>query len=131
MPYMNRRRVLVCGDRLWQDAEMIQTVLRAFLRPEDALTLINGRAGGADNIAHQWACSLENLGLKVVPEGYPADWDKYHKAAGPIRNQQMLDEGKPDLVIAFHDDLAKSKGTKDMVTRAKKAGVPVWVISHG
>jgi len=42
----------------------------------------------------------------------------------------MLDEGKPTYVLAFHDNLAESKGTKDMVTRAKKAGIPVEVWSH-
>lgn len=58
---------------------------------------------------------------------YPADWDKYHRAAGHIRNQQMLAEGKPTLVLAFHHDLAKSKGTKDMVRRALKEGLPVYL----
>jgi hypothetical protein len=66
--------------------------------------------------------------------GYPfrefsADWQKFGKAAGPIRNQQMLDEGKPDLVIAFHEDLENSKGTQDMINRAKVQGVPVRLIS--
>ena len=58
---------------------------------------------------------------------FPADWDKYHKAAGHIRNQQMLTEGKPTLVLAFHHDLARSKGTKDMVRRALKAGLAVYL----
>ena len=37
----------------------------------------------------------------------------------------MLDEGKPDTVVYFHDNIERSKGTKDMVSRAKKAGLPV------
>jgi hypothetical protein len=61
---------------------------------------------------------------------YPAQWHKYGRAAGPIRNQQMLAEGKPDLVLAFHDDIDGSRGTKDMVNRARRAGVKVEVISH-
>ena len=58
---------------------------------------------------------------------YPADWNKYHKAAGPIRNQQMLTEGKPTLVLAFHDNITASKGTRDMVKRSLKGGLPVYL----
>jgi hypothetical protein len=58
---------------------------------------------------------------------FPADWDKYGKAAGPIRNKQMLDEGKPQAVIAFSYDLARSRGTANMVAQARDAGLPVWL----
>lgn len=57
-------------------------------------------------------------------ESFPANWSQYGHAAGPIRNQKMLDQN-PDLVIAFHFDLEHSKGTKDMINRAKKACIPV------
>jgi DNA-binding MurR/RpiR family transcriptional regulator len=60
---------------------------------------------------------------------YPADWEAYGKAAGPIRNQRMLDEGKPDLVIAF-SDLPTTSGTYDMIKRAKAAGIPVYLVSR-
>jgi hypothetical protein len=52
---------------------------------------------------------------------YMADWDGLGRKAGPIRNQRMLDEGKPDLVIAFPG----GRGTADMVRRAREAGVEV------
>jgi hypothetical protein len=68
----------------------------------------------------------ERIGWDVIK--VPADWTKYGKAAGPIRNQEMLDMD-PDLVLAFHSDLDNSKGTKDMVARARKKGVKVIVIS--
>jgi hypothetical protein len=61
---------------------------------------------------------------------YFANWKLFGLSAGPIRNQQMLDEGKPDFVIAFHDNLYASRGTQDMVTRAMKAGVPVRKVKH-
>jgi hypothetical protein len=57
---------------------------------------------------------------------FPADWETHGRAAGPIRNQAMLDEGKPYLVIAFWD--GKSKGTLDMISRATRAGVPVKIV---
>jgi hypothetical protein len=69
----------------------------------------------------------EELGLEV--RKYPAKWHTYGKAAGPIRNREMLKEN-PELVIAFHDDIKNSKGTKDMVTIAQKAGITVVIISN-
>ena len=80
------------------------------------VTIISGGAKGADSMAEDWAivhwCSFKE---------YKADWNKHGKAAGPIRNQQMLEEGKPDLVVAFPG----GRGTADMVKRAREAGVKV------
>lgn len=117
-------RVLVTGDRHWEDYQFIWEVLSDVatatgLSGHD-ITIIHGAAPGADTLA-----DLAAYELGYAREPYPANWDGYHKAAGPIRNQQMLDEGHPDVVIAFHENLAESKGTKDMVTRARKAGIPV------
>ncbi|HVM95122.1 MAG TPA: hypothetical protein VMT89_01980, partial [Candidatus Acidoferrales bacterium] len=56
--------------------------------------------------------------------GFMADWRRNGRAAGPIRNQQMLTEGKPDLVVAFPG----GRGTRDMVNKAKAANVAVTVI---
>ena len=69
------------------------------------------------------------IGIDDV-RAFPAKWNEHGKAAGPIRNQQMLTEGKPDLVIAFNDYLPNSKGTLDMVTRARRAGVAIEIIEH-
>jgi hypothetical protein len=55
---------------------------------------------------------------------------RVRRVAGPIRNQQMLDEGHPDLVIAFHDNMSESRGTRDMVGRAIKGGFSVRLVSH-
>ena len=61
---------------------------------------------------------------------YPADWAKYHLGAGPIRNKQMLVEGKPDAVFCFHDDLERSKGTANMVSQYTKKTHPNLRIVH-
>ena len=116
-------RVLVCGDREWSNGEVMLRRLQA-LEEYDEVVIIEGEARGADLMARGIA---KFFGWKVL--AFPANWDKYHRAAGPIRNQQMLVEGKPDLVLAFHVDLERSKGTKDMVNRARRAGVPVEVIT--
>lgn len=108
-------RVLVCGGRDWKYGP---NLIAEQLEIVGATVVIHGAARGAD-LAGKTAG--KRLGLKVI--SFPADWDRYGLAAGPIRNQKMLDEGKPDMVLAFHDDIEKSTGTKDMVRRAKKAGV--------
>jgi hypothetical protein len=113
-------RVLVCGDRNWVDKDAVRRELEKF--PKDTVVL-EGEARGADTLGRDVA---EELGLTV--EKYPADWNQYGKAAGPIRNKEMLQHGAPDLVLAFHCNLSTSRGTKHMVGIAKKAGVPVQVI---
>jgi hypothetical protein len=114
-------RILVCGDRNWTNAEAIRFHLQKY-EPSET-TVIHGDCRGADRLAGAIA---RELGMEV--ESYPADWKKYGKAAGPIRNQQMLDDGKPDYVLAFHENIVASRGTRDMVERAKKAGVHGKVI---
>jgi len=122
-------RVLACGSRTFEDAQSVWNVLRGFNLPsEKPFVVIHGAARGADSHAANWAAT-QPYGRGVKVEAYPADWDKYGKAAGPIRNQQMLDEGKPDLVIAFVDKpLAESRGTAHMVKIARAAGLPVYVV---
>ena len=105
-----RKRILICGDRDYKDWMQVREYLDTISR---TAIIIHGGARGADSIAGNLATYLN---MKVIK--YPADWDKYGRAAGILRNQQMLDEGYPDLVVYFHKDLENSKGTKDMVTRA-------------
>ena len=118
-------KVLVCGGRNFNDRARVYATLD-FLAKEasdvgDTIdTVINGGAAGTDFIAQQWANAR---GVKSVQ--YRADWSEHGRAAGPIRNQRMLDEGKPDMVIAFPG----GRGTADMVRRARAAGVPTKEMS--
>lgn len=142
-------RVLICGSRTYDDPEFVASVLLGMFMHHDIgfllthvehFTVIAGEAPGADTFAKEWAIGggthPYNLGeipaldtCSVYYEGYSADWDQYGKAAGPIRNKQMLVEGKPDCVVAFIDKpLKDSKGTLNMVTQAMDAGLPVTII---
>ena len=117
-------KVLICGGRNWDKPRVIEVIVAGLfqLYGED-LVIIEGEARGADSMARDAA---EKYGIPV--EKYPAKWDEHGKAAGPIRNRQMLKEGKPDLVYAFHNEIDNSKGTKDMVAISRQAGLPVYVV---
>lgn len=112
-------KVLVCGGRDYDNAERVKRVLDKLLSRcggRSGLTIIQGMAPGADTLARQWAEDNE-----VETIGFRASWNLYGKRAGYIRNVQMLNEGRPDLVIAFPG----GTGTDMMVKLAKAAGVSV------
>jgi hypothetical protein len=114
-------RVLVCGGRDFTDELGLCRALDELSRKWGGyVKVIHGGARGADRMAGAWALSRGHG--EIV---FHADWDRHDNAAGPIRNQQMLDEGKPDLVIAF----AGGKGTQDMIRRSRKAGLLVLEVT--
>jgi hypothetical protein len=116
------QRILICGSRTWVESVPIYRHIYG-LEPGDVV--IHGGARGADSIAGDAA---QRSGLTV--EVYRADWTAHGKAAGPIRNQRMLTEGKPDRVLAFRMP-GMSRGTDDMIRRARAEGVPVEIVEPG
>ena len=126
-------RVLVCGSRDWDDRFMMGLVLRGFYDKYPDLAIIEGCARGADHLAEEFAAQFN------LPDiHFPALWDDYPKhlkwRAGHDRNIRMLDEGKPDYVVAFKDGLLPSLekgGTEHMVKISRQAGIPVMVVAHG
>ncbi len=112
------KRVLITGDRNWTDQQAINTFIDSL--GSDTIIIHGVCPTGADKMANDYAASKG-----MIIDAYPADWKRYRRGAGPVRNQQMLDEGKPDLVVFFHNDLGQSKGTADMVRRAVKAHIKI------
>lgn len=126
-------RILVCGGRDFRDWRFLADTLdriceeRGWQYEPDAdgntmplVEIINGGARGADLLAEDWAISRW-----CKTTAYPADWARWGNAAGPIRNKQMLDEGKPDLIIAFPG----GRGTHDMVSIARARGIEVLEVT--
>lgn len=111
-------RVLVCGGRDYGNITHVAQVLCALHRERGIDVVIQGGAAGADQIAREWA---KHNGVNSIT--YAAEWDKHGRAAGPMRNQAMLERETPDLVIAFPG----ARGTADMIRRAKAAGVEVEI----
>lgn len=118
-------RILITGSRNWTDRGMIRRALcragrDAGAHPQET-TVVHGGAPGADTIAGEVAAEF---GCRV--EVHPADWDRYSKAAGPIRNAGMVTAGA-DLCLAF--PIGESRGTRDCIRQARLAGIPVT--EHG
>lgn len=137
----NAVRVLICGSRDWRDGGPIQAILRQY-QAAGPCVVIHGAAKGADSLADYHA---RRLGIEVFPfpakwhehdnDWCPGDWCRlsgrgYCVAAGPRRNQQMLDEGVPHVVWAFAStELIVGKGgTSDMVERSKNVHIPTYIL---
>ncbi len=115
-------RILICGDRNWADENAVKDIIKQF----EPSAIIEGEAKGADTLAR--LCG-EELGIEVLR--FPADWKGLGKAAGPIRNSQMLKVGLPDIIIGFHNNIESSKGTRDMLSRAYASGKPTFLYANG
>jgi len=131
-------KILVCGDRKWSNIESIRKAIeevRMQYSNEQSFTIIHGCATGADTLAGEVG---KELGLEIME--FPAKWRewedkpeyqvgevngrKYWKLAGVVRNTEML-KAQPEVVLAFYNDISKSKGTLDMIKQANRAGVEV------
>jgi hypothetical protein len=110
--------VIVTGSRHYTDFETIRSTLAKL--PASSV-IVHGDCSGADRLAD---LAADHLCLRKIP--CPADWTAHGRAAGPIRNAQMLKDHSPDLVIAFPQK--NSSGTWDMIRKAFAAGVEVRII---
>lgn len=108
-------KLLVCGSRTAKDSEALWLNLDQIAPKE----IIHGGAQGADALAHAWARD-HNVFVTVIRP----DWNTHGKAAGPIRNRQMVDVC--DEVLALWD--GHSRGTQSTIEYARKVGKPVRII---
>lgn len=119
------KRVIICGSRDWADDKLVKQTICAYVSGFGDVTIVHGDCPtGADASARRWA-----VDRGALEERHPADWKKHGKAAGPIRNQEMVDLGAFKC-LAFWD--GKSRGTLDMLERASRAGIDTsYTIGNG
>lgn len=119
-------RILITGSRNWTDRQALEDAIFEAIAEHYAeqgavdhkdITIVHGAAPGADELAGGVA---DDWGF--VNEPHPADWKKYGKAAGPVRNQEMADLDA-DVCLAFPD--ADSRGTLDCMARCTVTGIDV------
>lgn len=117
------KRILITGSREWVDEQQIYLAIFHWVQeactvPEPIIIVHGDASRGADRMARDIARRVPWLD----EEPHPADWESYGRAAGPIRNQEMVDS-KPDVCLAFIR--GESTGTKHCADQAAKAGITV------
>ena len=118
-------RLIVSGSRTITDRDWVRRKLDKLTANLKEVVVIVGDARGVDAIAYDWA-----LDHGWTVRKHHADWDKHKKAAGPIRNGEMVEDAGPKgVLIAIWD--GKSPGTKNCIDRARKAGLKVRVVRYG
>lgn len=119
-------RVIVAGSRDFADYGYLRNALDRILDPTDDVEFVSGDCRGADRLGIRYADEHQ-----IYLRHFPADWDKYGRAAGPMRNRAMARYAAEDhgMLIAFWDGV--SRGTKNMIEEAKKAGLKVYVYTGG
>ncbi len=118
--------VIVSGSRFWNSDEHCVKIYNRLIKLDENIVIVHGGARGVDSITEA-ICQI--IGLKT--KQYLADWKSFKKSAGPIRNRKMLDDHVNNLlfVLAFHDNIEKSSGTKDMIQYAVSKKVYVELIT--
>ena len=113
-------RTIIAGGRDFTDKDLLFGCLdRVGLSEKD--TIISGHAKGTDALGEEYA-KEKNIPLEI----YPAEWDKYGKSAGPIRNALMASVAEG--LIAFWD--CKSRGTRNMIEQALKHKLKIIVFDY-
>lgn len=116
------RKIIIAGSRTFNDFELVEKYVKHHLKQlnlhHDEVEIVSGTARGADQLGEQFAKKYN-----CVLKRFPADWDKYGKSAGYIRNAEMAKYA--DILFAFWD--GKSAGTRHMIDLAKKQGLTVYV----
>lgn len=115
---------LITGSRDFPESEahVIHETLDNFIKWQPNVVMINGMARGVDSICYRWA---KARGIEVAE--YPADWNRYGKGAGHVRNRAMLNrllaEKSTSVFAFFYGDPVDSRGTANMVSQCEAAGV--------
>lgn len=114
-------KTIICGSRRFNDYEFMKAVLDSI--PWEISEVVSGRAKGADTLGEKWSQEFLSKEAKM----FPAAWDKFGRAAGPIRNKQMKDYA--EACVAFY--LEGSKGTQNMIDQFQKTRRPIVVVDCG
>ena len=134
---MSELRIIIAGCRDFNDYSFLEKECLRIIKQtvgkisKNDVTIVSGRATGADRLGERFA---EKFGLKV--KYFPADWDRFGRRAGPMRNAEMASYAsgsgdKPNdevkgMLIAFWD--GESRGTKNMIDTARKMQLAVHVV---
>lgn len=114
--------LVIAGSRSCYDYDLIEEEVDDFIysiNPQERIQIYSGGARGADKLGELYA-SNRGYAVKI----FNADWDNFGRAAGPIRNREMLKTA--DAVIVFWDGM--SRGTSDCISRARELNLPLKIV---
>lgn len=112
-------RVIIAGSRNFNDFELLEKKMLYFLQNKKNIIVLCGGARGADDLGRQFAEMHD-----FMVEMFPADWKKFGKRAGVVRNREMAKSAS--ACVVFWD--GQSRGTANMIEEAKRAGIPLRVV---
>lgn len=129
-PLIHAARIIICGGRHFDDYEHLESVMNEVMSKiepwSDVIEIVSGHCEGADQLGELYA---SNYGLPC--KVFPAQWEKYGRSAGPIRNSEMVkyaSEAVMPVVVDFRSP--RTKGTNDTVRKATKLGFKVFVYDY-
>lgn len=116
-------KVIIAGGRNFNNYDLLKNKCDILLKNKslEDIEIVSGTANGADKLGERYA---KEKGYKI--KRFPADWDKFQKRAGFIRNQQMAEYA--DACICFWDN--SSRGTKHMIDLANEKGLFIRIINY-
>jgi hypothetical protein len=114
-------KVIIAGSRNFNDYNLLKSSCDNLLTQFTNIEIVSGTARGADKLGERYA---REKGYDI--KEFPANWDKFGKSAGYIRNDEMAQYA--DMLIAFWD--GTSKGTKHMIDLANKRGIKVEIVNY-
>lgn len=120
---MDKRKCIIAGSRTFNDYKFFASTLNKIFKTQKPSEIISGGCRGTDTLAAKYA-----IKHKIPFKVFPADWNKYGKAAGPIRNIEMAEYG--DYLIAFLDVDSKSRGTRGMIKIATEMGLDKMIVEY-
>lgn len=112
-------KIIVAGSREFEDYEMLKNKLDKLLINQKEIQIVSGGCRGADELGERYA-KEKGYSIKV----FKADWNKYGKKAGPLRNRQMAEYA--DGLVAFYKE--GSRGTKNMIEEATEKKLKIRII---
>ena len=125
-----KARIIICGGRHFKDYERLESTMNEVMNKiapwRDVVEIVSGHCEGADQLGELYAKN-HDLPCKVIP----AQWEKFGKSAGPIRNSEMVKyaaEAEMPVVVAFRSP--RTTGTNDTVKKATKQGFKVFVVDY-
>ncbi len=114
-------KIIIAGGRDFNEYELLKSSCDLLFRSYEDVEIVSGTARGADSLGERYA---NEIGYPI--KRFSADWDKFKKAAGYIRNEQMAEYA--DCLVAFYD--GRSKGTTHMLNIAQKHNLIIHIINY-